>query len=123
MGQAVCQIPIVGQQHQAFAVGVKAANREDARVGRDEIEHSRSSVRVSCGRDHSHRFVQEEIAVGISWLRDVDDFPIHRNNIAIRVGPRAELAHDTAIHRDSSLEDHILCGTKRRDAGASKYFV
>jgi hypothetical protein len=123
MRQAVCQIAIVGQQHQSFALCVKAANREDAHVVRDELEHGRPSVRIACGRDHPHRFVQEEVAMGIGRLRDVDDLPIDRNNIAIRIGTRAEFAHDTAIHGDPSLQDHVLCRAKRRNAGASKNFV
>ena len=59
--QAVRQLAVVGEQQQALAVGVQAANREHTWLGRNEIDRLRTPLGVGCAADDSGRLVQHVV--------------------------------------------------------------
>src|SRR5215203_4167374 len=59
VGEAVGELPVVGEQDQAGAVGVEAADRIEAAVGLDEVDDRLAAVRVAGGRDDSLRLVED----------------------------------------------------------------
>ena len=55
------EFAIVGQDDEAFAVGVQPTDRKDSRLIGYEFDDHRSTVGVVCGGDHSGRLVHEVV--------------------------------------------------------------
>ena len=58
MGERVGEVAVVGEQDQARAVGVQAADRVQALARRDEVDHGAPPVRVGRRGHHAGRLVQ-----------------------------------------------------------------
>jgi hypothetical protein len=105
---------VVGQQEQAFRVVVEAAHRVDvlADVGQ-QVEDRLPLFRVLPRRDVPSRLVQQDVAM---TRRDANPLAVHADVVPAGVGPRAELQHRGAVHRDAALRDERLGGAPRRHA-------
>ena len=51
---------VVREQERAGGVGVEAADRDDARLRRDEVDDGAAALRVACGGDDARGLVQEQ---------------------------------------------------------------
>ena len=57
----MCELAVVREQERARRVGVEAADRDDARLGRDELDDRRPALRVAGGRDDAGGLVEEQV--------------------------------------------------------------
>lgn len=94
MGQAKSQVPVVGDDDQAFAALVQSPDVIDAEVGFDQVDDSGAAVGVFIGRKHSLRLIEHKV---LKFLA-ADPFTVDANLLAFRIdsGPqfRAWLAID-----------------------------
>ena len=105
MGQPVDELAMIGEQDQSECVRVKSADRYDASMGPDQIEHRRAAPRVGRGGDDPGRLVQREVDMA---RIDVDPFSVHLDPRACRVDPHALNADDAPVDRDPALFDQLL---------------
>jgi hypothetical protein len=123
MRQAFCQFAVVGQDDQAFAVGVEASNREQALVfERDKIV-DRIAVIVGvrlCGREGLHGLVERDVAFG--RLVEMDARAVHLDHISGFVCLVAQL-DDRAVDAHAPARDHVFCGTTRCDVRLCQQFL
>jgi hypothetical protein len=61
VSQALCQLAIVGQEHQPFAGTIQPADREDALLDVDQIDHQHAAAGIAVAREHTAGFVQCKI--------------------------------------------------------------
>ena len=61
MREAVREGPVVREQERAGRVRVEAADRNDTRLGRDELDDRGSPLRVARGGDDARRLVEEQM--------------------------------------------------------------
>ena len=116
MGQPVGQVAVVGQQQEAFAVGVEAADREHSRVRGDHVDDRRAAVGVSRSGDDPGRLVQQvmdEAGLGAD-RRAVDLDAVGRG-----VDPAPQF-RDLAVDGDPALGDEILTGPAAGHAGGGE---
>ena len=66
--ETVCERAVVRHDERAGRVGVEAADRDDVRLARDEVDDGLAALRVARGRDDAGGLVQEQ--VGEPLLRD-----------------------------------------------------
>ena len=63
VSQSLSQIAVVGHQQQSGCILVQTADGEESLVGhRNQVDRSRSPVRISVGAQDAARFVQQKIA-------------------------------------------------------------
>jgi hypothetical protein len=105
VGQAVGQLAVVGQDHEAGAVLIEPSDRVDA-LGdlRQQVDHPRPAGGVTVGRDVTLRLVHG--IVNQPLLEDV--LAIHGDCCLGGIDARAQLADDLAINRDPPLADKLL---------------
>ena len=104
--QPVGELAIIGEQQQAFAVGVETTDVEKP-LGTvlHQVADARPPLRVRHRAEHPARFVDRQVAGRGS----------HRNPSTVNlddrpggVDPHALLAHDAAINFDAALRDELL---------------
>ena len=61
MREPVREQPVVRQQERSGRVGVEPADRDDARLVRDELDDGTAPLRVARGRDDAGGLVQEQV--------------------------------------------------------------
>jgi hypothetical protein len=103
--QAISKITVVGQQDQAFTIGVKPSDRKDAHIVRNELRHGRTLMCIGCCGNNPNRFVQHQIPVWFRRRRRLDHLSVDRNHIDIRVGAGAQFPHNSPIHCHPALQD------------------
>ena len=110
------QVAVVGQQDQAARLGVEPSDRVETAVAgnADEIDDGRAPVRVAGRRDDARRLVERvddaDRGPGADELA-VDLDPLVAADVAGRIGD------DHAVHADALVEDELLGGAARGDAG------
>ncbi len=62
MSEALSQLAVVGEQHQAFALKIQTAYRmQTMEPGRDQVVDGGTALRIVAAGEIARRFVQEEI--------------------------------------------------------------
>ena len=110
MREPVGELAVVREQERARRVGVEAADRDDARLGRDEPDDGRATVRVARGRHDAGRLVQEDVREGLpldALAVDLDDVP--------RPDVRVQLP-GSPVHADAPRADELVGPPARGDA-------
>jgi uncharacterized protein with GYD domain len=69
MGEAVCQVAVVGEEQGAGRVGVEAADRHDPRRVVDELDDGAAALRVAGRRDRCSGLVQEDVGERLPFER------------------------------------------------------
>jgi hypothetical protein len=113
---------VVREQERAGRVDVEAADRDDARLVADEVDHRRPALRVARGRDHARRLVQEH--VGEPLLRDGP--PVDLDHVA-RCDEGVQLP-GLAVDRHPSGLDQLVGGAtgghaRARQIGIESHLV
>jgi hypothetical protein len=88
MREALREVAVVRQQQEPLGVRVEPADREHPRLGRDDLDDCRSSVRIARGRDDSARLVQQVVhEPGLHADRDAVD--LHSVDVGVDRDGRA----------------------------------
>ncbi len=122
--QPMREFAVVGQQDQAFGVGVQPSHMEELLVAADPVLHqvtdARSAAVVRHRRMHALRFVQRQIHQGL-----VEDHPcaVDADLRGIGVDPGAEFGHHLAVDLDAAIGDHPLRDPSRRNPGLRQHFL
>ena len=114
MEQLLGEGTVVGEQQQAFRVVVEAADRVDVLgdLGQ-QVEHGGTPLGILPRRHVSAGLVEQDVAMPAG---DADALAVDADVVAAGFGPRAQLEHRGAVHRDAALRDERLGGAPRRDA-------
>jgi hypothetical protein len=121
MREARRQLAFVGEEQQAFRVVVESSDRIDALAdARQQIDDRRPALRIDDGRHIPARLVQQEIA---ERLAHGDSPAVDPDVVVFRIGFRAELAHDGAVHADAALEHQAFGGAPGGHAGGGEDFL
>jgi len=106
MGELQGELPLVGVQQSASAVGVQAADGVEAaaNIAREEIEHDGASAGIITAADHPFGLVEEQKPrrIGCTNRCTVD-----ADAVAAGVGFVSELS-DLAVHADTALPQKIF---------------
>jgi hypothetical protein len=118
--QAVGQLAVVGEDHEPDARLVEAADGEHALgdLGQ-EIDHAGPAGGVGIGRDVALGLADGEVdhPLGPDRLAVEGDF------LRLRIDAGAQLADLLAIDRDTALEDQLLAGPPRAEAGVGEHLL
>jgi hypothetical protein len=114
MGELRRQFAVVGQQEEPLRLEIESADRVDVFPdAAQQIHHRLTTVGVRTGGDVAARLVQQHVAV---TLRQLDTAAIDPDVVRdIRLRP--QLPHGRAVDGDPALEDQLLRGAARGDAG------
>ncbi len=119
VGEQLGEVAVVGQQQQPFGVEVEAADGEDARLLRNEVEHGGAIVGVVRGGHVARGLVEQPVhEVAVDDHRD----PVERDPIGRRVDAPAEHRHLT-IDRHPALGDEHLVGASRTEARTGEHLL
>jgi hypothetical protein len=120
MRQSIRQLAVVGEDQEAGAVLVEAADGVDplGDFGK-QVDDPRTAGRVEGGRDITLGFIDGVIDHRLLLDRlAVDCDPSTRG-----IDPRAEDADDLAVDGDSTLEDQLLTGAAGAEPGVGQDFL
>jgi hypothetical protein len=108
--QAVGQLAVVGQDHQADARLVETADGEHP-FGhlRQQIDHAGAARRVGVGRDVTARLAHREIDHPLR----ADRLAVERDLLRLGIDARAQLVDHLAINGDAALKNQLLAGATR----------
>ena len=120
MHQARGEIAVGHHQQQAFGVVIEPADRIDVGALADQIHHRAAPFRIAARRHVAFRLVEDDVAMGDVGL---DAAAIDLDRVLRGIGLGAELAHGLAVHHHAALENHLLGGASRRDAGGGQDFL
>ncbi len=102
----MCQVPVVGDQQQALAVGVEPADVEQAgAVVRHEVRDGRPPPVIRHRREHPDRLVQREVHQ--AGLGD-DPLTVDLDDRGLRIDPQTLGLHDPAVHPHATRGDQLL---------------
>ena len=116
MGQALREIPVVGQDEEAFGLRVKPADIEKARELRwKEIENRVACIGIGVGRNKAGRFVQDEVELAFTAHQLASDLDV----ITLR-RLCAEVRADTAVNSDATGGDQFFAMPPRTDTSGGE---
>src|SRR4051812_4092201 len=119
MGEALCEIAIVGEDEQAFGLRVKTADIEKTRQMRwQQIEDRVADLRVASRGNETRRLMQHNVEPTLT----VDEFPVDLDVIALS-GLRAEVSADLAVDHDAAGGDQFIAVPARTQTGRGKIAV
>ncbi|SIJ35147.1 Uncharacterised protein [Mycobacteroides abscessus subsp. abscessus] len=106
MGEAVGQLPVVGEQDEALGVGVEASDVEDP-LGAvaDVVAEVLAPLGVLHRRDDPGGLVEREVDL-LRARRDPQGVDVDR--LGLRIDAGAELGDDVPVDLDPSVEDELL---------------
>ena len=108
------QLAVVGEQEDALAVEVEAADRGDLdRQVAQVVHHRRAAAVVGDRGDAALGLVEQDVEVGLG----VDALAVDRDPVGVGVDLGAELADDLAVDRDPARDDELLGLAPRRHPG------
>jgi hypothetical protein len=93
--QLVCQVAIIGQQQQAFAVEVEASDRIQPRLAAQQLHHRGPALWIRHRGYVSTRFVQRHVLV---TLGPVKQFVLHANRVSFGISFGAQFRNSGAIY-------------------------
>ena len=110
------ELPVVGQDHQAFGVVVEAAHREDplGDLAPEEVQYGRAPLGVLGCSNKAARLVEQDVA---KPLRGLEAFPVHLHRVGAQLGLVSEL-RGAAVDGDPALADQLLRLATGANAGA-----
>jgi hypothetical protein len=116
VGHAQRELAVVGEDDQTLRTVVEATDREHAlaHLAAEGIEHRRTAFGVVVGRDHTGRFVQQDIA---QRLRRPEALAIDLDRVGGKVGLVPELGRPT-VDGHAPFPDPILRVAAGAHAGA-----
>src|SRR5207302_10897777 len=120
MGQAQTELPIVGQEKEALAVVVQAANVvQMAPLAREQLENRWAAQFILARADQTTRFMQSHVdfPLRLNW------FAIDHHPVVQRIDLRAQLGHGFSIHGNAPLENDALAQAAGSDSGFSEKFL
>ena len=119
MGEAVGKVAVVGEQQQPLGVGVEAADREHAGLGRHEVDDRRPAVRVrgpwSPRRAACSAGSRRARAARRRRAVDLDA-------VALDVDPATEHG-DLAVDRDPAVGDQLLAVPPAAEAALGQHLL
>jgi len=99
----VRQVTVVGHEQRALDVPVEASNGIEPRVDvAHEIGDDGAAAGIADARDVAGGLVQDQIMPG---LRPRQRTAVERDDVALGIGQRTELASDGAVDRDAAFGD------------------
>ncbi len=102
----MCQLPVVGDQQQALAVGVEPPDVEQAGcVVGHQVRDGRSAPVVRHRRQHPDRLVQREVNQA---RLGHDPCAVDLDDRGLRVDPKALRLDDPAVHPHAARGDQLL---------------
>ena len=115
MEQLLGEGTVVGEQEQPFRVVVQPPHRVDV-LGdvRQQVEHGGTPLGILPRRHVSAGLVEQDVAMPAG---DADALAVDADVVAAGFGPRAQLKHRRAVHRDAALRDERFGGAPRGHAG------
>ncbi len=113
MGQLVRELPVIGEDHQAGAILIEAADGVDP-LGNfgQKVDDARAARGIEVCRDISLGFVDGVINGGF----ESDGLGVNHDPSNCGIDPRAELANDLAIDGNPSLQDQLLASPPRSES-------
>jgi len=119
MGQALRQMAVIGEEKEAFGLGVEPADVEETRqVRREEMEDCIARIRIAPRGDETRRFMQHDVEPALT----VDEFAAHFDVVAFR-GLRAEIGANAAIDGYAASGDQLITVTSRTEPGRGQKSV
>ena len=116
MSESLREIAVVGEENEAFGLGIETANVEETgEFSGQKIEDRVASVRIFSRRDEARRLVQHD---GEQWS-GMNRFPVHFDMIA-RGRVRTEIGADFAVNNDTPCSDQFITMTPRPDASSGE---
>jgi hypothetical protein len=113
MREALCEISIICEKKETFALCVQTPNVEQPReFCRQQIKNSIAHMRISPARNESGGLVQHD---GKRW-RDVNMFAVHLNVVAL-AGLRAEVSAGLTVDSDAARRNQFITMPARSDTG------
>ncbi len=104
MGDEVGELTVVGEQQEALRIGIEPPYGIDPRLGRHEVRHDGTTLRIGGRADHPDGLVEQVVdAVGVGGKRHAVDRDAGRGRIDLH----ADRGHDP-VDRDASSPDQHL---------------
>ena len=121
LGEAVGQLAVVGDDEQAFAHVVEAADGVEALLHLvEELHHRGAAFGVLDGGDEAAGLVEDEVAVALGAL---EQLAVDADVVAGGVGLGAQHGDHLAVDLDAALLDHGLGAAAAGDAGGGEDFL
>jgi hypothetical protein len=119
MGEALRQVAVVGQDQQAFRLGIEPADIKEAReFRRQEIENSVARIRIGTRRNKTSRLIEDNVERAFSADKFAADF-----DVVVLRGLRAEISANPAVDRDATLSNQLVAMPPRADTGGGEKTV
>jgi len=116
MRQALCEVAVVGEDEEAFGLGIEPADIEEARkLRRQKIEDGVARVGVGAGGNVAGRFVKDEVKTAFTAHEFVADFDV----VALR-RLRAEVDADATVDGDAAFSNELVAMPPRTDPGCGE---
>ena len=109
MKEPLCHSTIVCNNQKSLGIRIESPDRiETYRKMRQEIQYCSASPIIVRRREIAARLVEEDII--LFFLRRYV-YTIHGDRVPCRVILRAELGHNSAVHRNAPRANDLLCRT------------
>jgi len=116
MSEALCEVAIVRQQEQSFALRIEPADIEKTgKLWRQQIENRVARVRIAPGRHKTSRFVQRDRHRTLEMNELATDF-----HMVALFRLRAEICANATVDRHAPGRDQLVTFSPRTNAGCSK---
>ncbi|MPN52959.1 hypothetical protein SDC9_200622 [bioreactor metagenome] len=103
MGTAIGEIPIVGQQQQAFGIVVQSAHRKQPWAGiPHQVQHCFAPSVIAAGRKYACGLIQHNVYL---FFRKRQKGSIHGNRVGIRIDIHTDRIYWFAVDSYPSLRD------------------
>ena len=121
MGQALGQLPVVREEHEAGGVIVQPSHRVEAAVVlRGEIHDRAPALGVPGGGHTAVRLVQHE---GHRGRRQAHLFAFHLHPVPVRVDLHPHLGHHPAIDGNLAVQDQVFTRPPGNYPGPGEKFL
>jgi hypothetical protein len=112
MGEPLSQIPIVGQEQQAFTPRIETADVEKPyKIGRQQIKDRVAGVRITTGRNKTGGFMKCNRQLALN----VHQSPVYFDMVPV-AGLRAEISADLPVNRDPPGGDQLIALAPRSNS-------
>lgn len=120
-GELLGESAVVGEEEEAFAGVIEAADGIDAFGERaEELHDGRAAFGIADSGDVAFGFVQHEIYRALGGL---DGFAVNSDGVRVRISFGAEFGDDLAVEGDSAGGDDFFGFAAGGDAGGGEDFL